>query len=682
MSKIVQQRTNTGTGAYWLRRLVEKAKTLGKYASWRDVKEGYLLQAKRTGKLRSATLLDLPHKMLYLGIHGGPLLFGVAGESGTRSNYGQSARVPVAGSRDAFLFPGVGETKAREDVTGETSIYQALFVGYPPPENFVVFDYAERLQANFEYASGVIGARAKDSGVTAWHMYTTPDVYPIEQDGTQGQVVFPFMPMSPERQLGIIFEFPARAQTSLAVTIDEAFVASATGGYQFVARLLYGGGDGTVIRCRPFSLPWCAGEKNEEHIRIVVPVTKASNDGGDVAVDKGNPALFVVLIQYNEETQTQEAQSLSLWPFPSTPQFEIIGGAVTPEFTGSLLGQPAGLALTNFGDLVVLDDGSFVYYGATYRTVTDDSALNDSDYVSTNMTTGFVVQSTPTGNPNWSVFYCAIDPNTENSNSAYRRVNTTADDMEVIDQVTALKDQAGGTWGVYFLLETKGSNRVNFATAGYLDGEETGDTGRIYSTRTIILNGTSVVASGLPDGVKLIWNSLSDLSDTTDVLALVPAPPVFGYLKNNPVTVWTDTEDRFGFCFFVYRETDNSLAICSWDTVEGFALWDYDLSAMDGYIAEAQGTDSLTNYGRAFMVRTPSLHCYTKARVVDGEVIRQPRFTACVGKFNGLSEDALPGATFLVVGGVATKVIEAAALAAVPIGNDLQNTPLNNLYRG
>lgn len=598
MKYVVRRQTNTATGAHWLRRVMARASRLAKNTKWFGVQDGYLLWAKCVGKQRTASVLDTPPYVR------------VVGNLGTIS--GQllgSPRLKVGGNRDAF-HPGAGADPAPLTVE---DLNEAQF-----PTNFSTINLTDRPSV---FGLWRAAALPEAKGVTKLWFGGAAD--------SLAQVAV--YPLSSSRELYTRVEFLGRGDTGTAVNTTEAFVASVTGGYLMSPREIVV----TAFRLAyPTVTPHAATDYDPVAGTIVIatPVTKPLEKiEADTGQDYGRVAMFFT--QSFDVGTEGSLTSPYLVEFPNLDAFQqtLWRSAEERGYTPTTVHSQA----------ILHPDGATTVYGRFYGFVYGTTASTQSGFEQ--MLTRFRLSITAGGLASWSVLSC--DVTGTDASLASRRVGSVAGQFRWVEPPMVFYG-AGSPWAFWAQYDISSSG-LSYAPFGDGDGSAT-----VGDFVISINKGAVEVARGVPANITLFrftgaptW--LLDGAATT--------PRKFPY-----VACHVDTPEVFGLSFFGWDRTTEELKLCKWDTVEGFGIWEIDLTQM--------------NLRRAD--RLPSISVYHRCSVVDGEVVGLPSFVANSEYAGGNAEG------HIIAKGVAKSIGPVTGLSVSALGNPLQTSPLNNLYGG
>jgi hypothetical protein len=518
MSNIVRRQTNTATGAHWLRRTMATASRLAKNAKWFGVQDGYLLWAKRVGKQRTASVLDMPPHVRVVGNTGvvpGQLL--------------GSPRVKVGGNRDAF-HPGIGADPTLvtvEDLDG----------------------------AQFPTSFSTINLGATPAVFGLWRASALPEVkgvtklwYGGPSDSAAQVEVYP---LSAARPLYTRVEFLGRGDTGTAINTPESFVTSITGGYVMSPRDIV---DTAFQLAYPAVTPHAATDYDPIAGTIVAatPVTKSlAKIAADTGQDYGSVAVFFTR---SVDVGTEESgTSLYLFQFPNLAAFQqtLWRGEEERGYTPTTVDSQA----------VLHPDGSTTIYGRFYGFVYGTTAPAAADFEQ--MLTRFMLSITPEGLASWAVLSC--DVSGSDASLAARRIGSAAGQFRWVETPTVFYG-GGSPWAFWpqYNIPSDGLAYSPSYRGGY----------SIPTDFAIVINrGAVEAARGRPANITLFRFPALPTVLLTDATWTTRG---FSY-----VACHVDTGGVFGVSFFGWDITTEELKLCKWDTVDGFGIWEVDLAQMN-----------------------------------------------------------------------------------------------------
>jgi hypothetical protein len=437
-------------------------------------------------------------------------------------------------------------------------------------------------------------------------------------------------PLSASRALYTRVEFLKRGDTGTAINTTEAFVTPITGGYLMSPRDIV---DSAFQLAYPTVTPHAATDYDPVAGTIVIatPVTKPlAKIADDTGQDYGKVAMFFTR---SVDVSTAESfTSLYLFQFPSLAAFQqtLWRSAEERGYTPTVVHSQA----------ILHPDGSTTIYGRFYGFVYGTAATTQSGFEQ--MLTRFRLSITPEGLDSWSVLSC--DVTGTDASLASRRVGSVAGQFRWVEPPTVFYG-AGSPWAFWAQYDISSSG-LSYTPFGEGDG------GATVGGFVISINkGATEVARGVPPNITMFRftgapTRLLDGAATT--------PRRFPY-----VACHVDTPEVFGLSFFGWDRTTEELKLCKWDTVDGFGIWEIDLTQM--------------NLRRSD--RLPSISVYQRCSVVDGLVVGLPSFVANSEYDGGFVEG------HIIAKGVAKSMGVVGGLSVSALGNPLQSSLLNNLYR-
>jgi hypothetical protein len=433
-----------------------------------------------------------------------------------------------------------------------------------------------------------------------------------------------FYPLDTSEPLYHRVEFIGRGDTGVAANTNEAFVTAVTGGYVFSPREI------DIAPNYPVVLPYAATDFDPvaETIVVATPIVKPiAKTQANTGKDYGLTAIFFT--RSVGVTTVTGTTSLFIFNFPASDFFEqsLWFGEEAFGYTPALIQHEA----------VLKPDGSTTIYGTFLSFLYGTAPEDEEDF--REMLTRFKLDVSAAGQPNWSVLKCDVAGFEASLNA--RRFNSVEGEFEFSNKPVVFYG-AGDTWAFWLSYDLT-ANGLNFFSGGRATASDSSIT---------INKGGAVVAQGGPLNVVLT----RDLGELVTFIPLVTARNEYAF---SYVACHVDTPEVFGLSFFGWDRTTEELKLCKWDTVDGFGIWEVDLTQM--------------NLRRAD--RLPGISVYQRCSVVDGEVVGLPSFVAN-SEYGGGNVEG-----HIIAKGVAKSMGLVTGLSVSALGNPLQSSPLNKLYK-
>lgn len=435
-----------------------------------------------------------------------------------------------------------------------------------------------------------------------------------------------FYPLPDATQLWVEAAHYSRSDVGVRYVLSESLVAQITNGKRLFPRGLDSNASFDI-----YAVTWPRFPSALSDNRFVGCVPTVAQDSGSI-VDYGKLHLLVLF------STLDEVDGAATTPFdvafPDIPQFEqqlwdIAEPSYRPHFYE--------------GNVLLTPEGNAIIYGKwLQRRQPQNTQLLPTRYRETR----FRLRITPLGGQSWAVISCDVEGQDAATGDGGLRVNSEDGTMRVMTRPSVFLG-AGLDWAVYVSYNVGINDIVNAPIFGVR--------ANVSSTSLYVVAAGIEVAEGMPAGVTM----LRGLPETITLHNMA-----FNTQQQQALACsHVNSGSVFGVTFCGFSDLDGSVVLCRWDNVNGFAVWEgFDLSELNVALADF----------------VPAVTCYVMASVqtVDGvdEVVGTPAFTIS-GAFGGVAK------TFVVVDGVAKLITEGGGLSAAVLGNRLQTTPLNKLYR-
>lgn len=352
--------------------------------------------------------------------------------------------------------------------------------------------------------------------------------------------------------------------------------------------------------------------------RLSVVFTAVDSTGGDTDYGVISP-IFIQMFPdplFPDEWLVDPVK----YTFPDIPQFE------QPEWEPGSVNSGHTPSYANMAVANTDDSGGAVIYGYFYSMI---SAPEGRTCVSTI----FRLRVDPNRVGYWGLIRCT----TSGSLLTDRDFNPPADGRRFMYDLPSAFYSEGVSWGVFFGLDSTG-----FPTFGPIGNQVT-----TYNTTPVIVRDTSVVFDALPAGYTVL--NLEEASSSAVKIGGAPAGTRLAY--PNIFACHLLDKGEFGVTFSVYNENEDRRELAYWDSINGFGIWDLDLTEFNDRTIRS--------------VYVP-VTCYRRMTLNDdGELQGSPGFIIAAGEE--------PHATFVVTDGEVTHVAPVYSLAAMPAGNALSS---------